>query len=327
MRFRGFLILGLAIALGVVAVLYYQNSERRAREEAAALLEQRAPLAEVVVARTALLYGDRVGPEHLRVVQWPSESVPPGAFSAVEQIVGGKEERYVLRPIEPGEPILPGKISGFGQQATIAAVLDPSMRAVTIRVNDVAGVAGFVMPGDKVDVLLTHDASGEGRGANPMTSILLQNVRVLGIDQTASGNEAKPKVVKAVTLEVTPVQAQKLALAQTVGQLSLALRHVGSSTMASSGLITMGDLTVGEIIREQAKPADATSPETLAPVVKKVVASSDTSRKVTVIRGVTLSVERMLSEAGPLSLVTDQARTQAAGADAQATEGSPGAAQ
>src|SRR3990170_1174974 len=106
MRFRGFLILGLAIALGVVAVIYYQNSERRAREEAAALLEQRAPLAEVVVARTALLYGDRIGPEHLRVVQWPSDSVPPGAFSAVEQIVGGKEERYVLRPIEPGEPIL-----------------------------------------------------------------------------------------------------------------------------------------------------------------------------------------------------------------------------
>src|SRR3546814_6537331 len=113
----------------------------------------------------------------------------------------------VLRTLEVNEPVLENKISGFGGKASLAAILSPEMHAVTIRVNDVAGVAGFVLPGDRVDVLLTRDRTG-GEGGNVannlITDVLLQNVKVLGIDQDANQEKDKPSDAKAVTLEVSP---------------------------------------------------------------------------------------------------------------------------
>src|SRR3546814_18955956 len=98
--------------------------------------------------------------EQLRLVKWPGDAVPEGAFTSIEALVGGEEERVVLRTLEVNEPVLENKISGFGGKASLAAILSPEMRAVTIRVNDVAGVAGFVLPGDRVD----RQSVVEGKG-------------------------------------------------------------------------------------------------------------------------------------------------------------------
>src|SRR3546814_9365193 len=123
------------------------------------------------------------------------------------------------------------------------------MRAVTIRVNDVAGVAGFVLPGDRVDVLLTRDRTG-GEGGNVannlITDVLLQNVKVLGIDQDANQEKDKPSVAKAVTLEVSPQQAQKLALASQLGSLALMLRNLGDAEQEMVKQITTSEPSGGE---------------------------------------------------------------------------------
>ena len=114
------------------------------------------------------------------------------------------------RPIETNEPVLKSKVSGFGGRAILSSMIAPDMRAMTIRINDVSGVAGFVLPGDHVDIILIRDFGG-----SPVTDILLQNIKVLGIDQDANQNRQQPGVVRAVTFEVTPTQSQKLVLAQT----------------------------------------------------------------------------------------------------------------
>lgn len=216
MRTRAFLLLGLAAVLAVFAVFLARNwLEDRARP-ATVVQEQKIPLTTVVVARTQLVYGNRIGREHLREVDWPVDSVPQGAFKTIDELISLEEDRVVLRTIEPGEPILPSKVTGFGERATLSAIVDKNMRAVTIRVDDVAGVAGFLVPGDKVDVMVTR----EEEDGDLLTDILLQNVKVLGVDQRATEEQDRPAVAKAVTLEVTPVQAQKLTLAQRVGQLS-----------------------------------------------------------------------------------------------------------
>ena len=119
--------------------------------------------------------------------------------------------------------MLAAKITGPGQRATLSAMLGDGMKAVTIRVNDVEGVAGFVLPGDRVDVVLTRT----GEKNNAVNDVVIQNVRVLAIDQLADQRADKPSVVKAVTLEVDPTDGQKVALAATVGTLSLLLRKAG----------------------------------------------------------------------------------------------------
>jgi pilus assembly protein CpaB len=155
-------------------------------------------------------------------VDWPSWSVPEGAFTSTEQLMPVGKQHVVLRPMAINEPILSSKLSGEGGRATLAALLRPDMRAYAVRVSETTGVAGFVLPGDVVDVLVTRQPSGEGQ--QQITDILLQNVRVIAIDQSASDDKSDPMVGKNATLEVSQVDAQKLALAQQVGSLSLALK-------------------------------------------------------------------------------------------------------
>src|SRR5262249_19794070 len=154
--------------------------------------------------------------------------------------------RVVLTAIEANEPILASKITGPGQRATLSATLQDGMKAVTIRVNDVEGVAGFVLPGDRVDVALTRQKDSNGKDKSS-TDVVLQNVRVLAIDQTADERNDKPSVARAVTLEVDTASAQKVALAASVGNLSLILRKAGDALADSTRPITLGDLTGGEV--------------------------------------------------------------------------------
>jgi pilus assembly protein CpaB len=164
--------------------------------------------------------------------------LPAGAFANVAAAMkDGK--RVVLAAIEQNEPILSVKITGAGQRATLSALVRDGMKAVTIRVNDVEGVGGFVLPGDRVDVVLTRQVDK----TSASNEVVLQNGRVLAVDQSADERADKPAVVKAVTLEVDQVGAQRLSLAATVGSLSLMLRKAGETTADKPRRITLDDLT------------------------------------------------------------------------------------
>jgi len=156
--------------------------------------------------------------------------------------------RVALRPMAANEPILRSKISGEGGRAAISAVLDPTKRAVAVRLSDVAGVGGFVLPGDVVDVLVTRTPMNPNGNSQQITDILLQKVRVIAIDQDASDSTDKPAIGKTATLEVAQVDAQKLALAQQVGQLSLALVNPASETSPTVETVSTNDLRDGAYV-------------------------------------------------------------------------------
>jgi pilus assembly protein CpaB len=193
---------------------------------------------KVVVAAIPFGFGTEITREHLREIDWPQGAIPRGAFASAEEILDGRTRRVALSGIEENEPILKTKLTGPGQRASLAAVIQDGMKAVTVRVNDVAGVAGFVLPGERVDILLTRSLEREDAYAD----VLLQNVKVLAIDQSADERSDKPSIVKAVTLEVNTGQAQKLTLAGTVGTLSLALRAAGAAEVEPTQRIAINDL-------------------------------------------------------------------------------------
>ena len=192
----------------------------------------------IVVASKPLRFGTELSAGALREVSWPEDAPPAGAFATIKELLNGGK-RVVLTAIEANEPILNTKITGSGQRATLSAVIHDGFRAVTVRVNDVEGVGGFVLPGDRVDIMLTRHADKN----NATTDVVLQNTRVLAIDQIADERSDKPAVVKAVTLEVDTVGAQKLSLAASIGTLSLMLRKAGEAVAEHTRRVTISDLT------------------------------------------------------------------------------------
>jgi pilus assembly protein CpaB len=232
--------IGFAVLFGLLAVFLAQiwlNNQADERLKSIEAQRKAAPPARtIVVAAKPLRFGDELTSSALREIAWPDNALPNGAFNKVVDITSGK--RIVLMPIDTNEAILASKITGPGQRATLSAVLNDGMKAVTIRVNDVEGVAGFVLPGDHVDVLLTRP----GEKSNAVNDVVIQDVRVLAVDQLADEKAEKPSVVKAVTLEVDPTQGQKVALAATVGTLSLLLRKAGEVVDADTRRVTTRDL-------------------------------------------------------------------------------------
>jgi pilus assembly protein CpaB len=238
-RLSTIIMIGVAVVFGLLAVFVAQawlNSQAEMR--ARSLEAQKKPLATqtIVVAAKPLRFGAELNAMSLREIPWTQDAVPHGAFSKISDLTSTR--RVVLTAIEANEPILASKITGSGQRATLSAMLADGMKAVTIRVNDVEGVAGFVLPGDHVDVVLTRQQDKAVAAAD----VVLQNVRVLAVDQIADERAEKPSVAKAVTLEVEVTAAQKLALAATVGTLSLALRKAGEATALNTRRITLSDL-------------------------------------------------------------------------------------
>jgi pilus assembly protein CpaB len=289
MRARAILMLGLAILFGAVSIVLVRQwmaSQVQAPRPVAA-----AETKSVVVAQLALRFGDRLTNANLREAEWPVAIVPPGAFEHVSDLTGAGENRVVLYPIGVGEPVLGTKVSGQGGRATLSTVIDKDMRAYTISVNEVSGTAGFVLPNDRVDILLTRHADGQ---ADPITDVLLQNVKVLAIDQLVNEKNDKPVVVRSVTILVTQEQAQKLTLAVTVGSLTLVLRNESDSTATEARTISVKDLRVGEANT----PAPPT-PSAATPVVERIQAPKvDPLAKVEVFRGVQSSVVEVNREGG-----------------------------
>jgi pilus assembly protein CpaB len=225
---------------GVIAVFLAQtwlNNEAEQRMRSLEAQRKATPSAHtIVVASKPLRFGDELSARSLREVPWPDDALPAGAFGRVAELTASK--RVVLMPIDANEAVLAAKITGPGQRATLSAMLHDGMKAVTIRVNDVEGVAGFVLPGDHVDIVLTRQTDKE-TGTN---DVVIQNARVLAIDQLADARAEKPSVVKAVTLEVDVVDGQKLALASAVGTMSLLLRKAGEMTADATRRVTLTDL-------------------------------------------------------------------------------------
>ncbi|TRC82165.1 Flp pilus assembly protein CpaB [Mesorhizobium sp. WSM4310] len=197
----------------------------------------------VVVAAMPLKFGDALSADKLREIPWPAGAIPAGAFKTTKDALAGEGTRQALQTISVNEPILATKITGPGQRATLSAVLGDGMKAVSIRVNDVLGVAGFVFPGDRVDILLTRTARGEDGADKSFVDVLLQGMKVLAIDQVADVSKDSPTVVKSVTVEASTKDAQKLTLAAGAGQLSLALRQAAASKGETTERVTLSDLT------------------------------------------------------------------------------------
>jgi pilus assembly protein CpaB len=232
--------IGFAVLFGLLAVFLAQtwlNNQADARmRNFEAQRKVPAPERTIVVANRPLRFGDELNATALREMPWPQDALPAGAFGKIADLTAGK--RVVLMPVDVNEAILASKITGPGQRATLSAVLGEGMKAVTVRVNDVEGVAGFVLPGDHVDVLLTR----QGEKNMAITDVVIENARVLAIDQLADERTDKPSVVKAVTLEVGITDGQKVALASTVGTLSLLLSKAGERADDMARRVTAADL-------------------------------------------------------------------------------------
>ena len=229
-----------AVLFGLLAVFLAQtwlNNQAEQRMKSLEAQKKSVPPAHtIVVASRPLRFGDTLGALSLREVPWPENALPAGVFAKIGELTSGK--RVVLMPIDENEAILASKITGPGQRATLSAMLHDGMKAVTIRVNDVEGVAGFVLPGDHVDVVLTRQRDKE----SATNDVVIQNAGVLAIDQLADARAEKPSVVKAVTLEVDETDGQKLALASAVGTLSLVLGKAGEAAQDSPRQVSLKDL-------------------------------------------------------------------------------------
>jgi pilus assembly protein CpaB len=242
-------LIALALSAGAVAVFLV------ARWVGVGGAAHRGP--PVVVAVVAVEGGEPLVSVQLQVLAWPGISPPQGAFSSVDAVAG----RIPRQPLVPGEPVLESRLVPVDGRAGLASVLSPGKRAITVRVNDVIGVAGFALPGTFVDVLVSaRDANNE-----PFSRIVLERVKVLAVAQDTVSAPAKPKVVNAVTLELTPDESERLDLARSVGSLSLALRNELDKTRQTSAGTRL-DTLMGVVPTASAVPALAGSAARAAPV-------------------------------------------------------------
>lgn len=221
----------------------------------------------IVSAALDIPFGQKIEPAHLRLIEWPdSTPLPSGVLKTIEEAQGKIANRQILE----GELVLKSRIVEHVSGSTLSAIIEPNMRAITLRVNDVVGVAGFLLPGNRVDVL--HSRKLKNRAD---ISVILENLKVLAVDQTASPNKDKPVVVRAVTLEVAPKQAIKLFKATQEGSIQLVLRN------------PLDDSKIPQITQEK-------KPVTQKPVTQTKPKQSYNSgySSVTVIRGTNVNVSK-----------------------------------
>jgi pilus assembly protein CpaB len=242
----------------------------------------RAASNKVVVAAVDIELGSRLNTQLLKTIDWPSGSLPAGAIGDPQAL----QDRVVKTSILRGEPVLEAKLAPVGSSGGLSAVIPEGKRAITVRVNDVIGVAGFALPGNYVDIVVNTQIDGDSKGDKQISKIVLEHILVLAVAQEANRDETKPKVVNAVTLEVTPEQAEKLDLARSVGTLSLVLRNQVDKHGADTAGVMKRQLLAGDV----ATPAEPAKPKAAAHHRKsvQVTAQPPTSPKITieVIKGV-----------------------------------------
>ena len=258
-----------SVALGLgalfVAKVVLPAQMAGAAPAAAAVLPQ--PRTQpVVVAAQPIAYGTRLEARQQKVVGYPADAAPAGAFASIEQVMtqdqGGAPS--ALAALGEREPLLPSKLSGPGARATIAAEIAEGMRAYTIRVSEVSGVGGHALPGDRVDVVLARDLSQDEKHKDFVSEVVIQNVRLLGVNLNADPTSTKIEPPNTATLEVSVSDAQKLSVAGDLGVLSLALRRIGAAETADVRPVASRELaTRAPILRRLEQPA----PRRTAPAV------------------------------------------------------------
>ncbi len=246
MQVRAIVILALALVMGGVSVflvntyLQQQVSERKTVGS--------VKTAQVVVAKKDLVFGQKLDEESIGMVSYPAEAIPNGAFTNLSAVLNAESPAIALTDIKDREIILPAKISPHGARGGLPAKIPEDMRAMTISVNEVKGVAGFVLPGDFVDVL--HTTTVGRRDDRPVTRVIKQNLQVLGVDQLSSDDSNEPKVVNAVTLLVTQRDGQRLTLAQRLGELNLLLRNEFDGSILADQVVSYESLLTVETGRK-----------------------------------------------------------------------------
>ena len=239
---------------------------------------------KVAVALVDISLGARIAPEMVRMVDWPSSALPPGAINDPKLL----DARVTRTSIQHGEPIMESKLAPPGTQGGLSAVVGEGKRAMTVRVNDVVGVAGFALPGNYVDILVNtqDDAAKTGTGRDPSISkIVLERILVLAIAQESNRDDTKPKVVNAVTLELTPDQTEKLDLARSVGTLSLVLRNQIEDKPVNTDGATKTSLLDAKVAAQVAPPAPR-------PVQRRRVVQGPAGPQVDVIKGLERSSQQ-----------------------------------
>lgn len=244
----------------------------------------------VVVARRAMEFGTEITPELLREIPWAVSDRPDGSFQSINEILNG-ERRVALRAIAPGEVVLSDRISGFGGRAALSQVIEDGKVAAAMRVNDVTGTAGFILPSDYVDVLLTTNPGSSIQ--QTITDVLLRNVRVLAIDQLANENQDGAIVARAVVLELDIDDAQRVQLASTVGALSLALRNITDAAEGEDDRVRT--IRYSDLQPQQDEPEPTPTRTVRAPVRR--APSPYTNMIVT--RGLDSSTERVIRDRSP----------------------------
>jgi pilus assembly protein CpaB len=249
----------------------------------------------ILVANDTLAFGTPIGVKDVREIAWPAQSSPEGAFTNFAELTKDGR-RITLSPFVRDEPIISSKVSAPDQRASLSRVIEKGKRAVTVAVDDVRGVAGFIFPGDFVDVVLTR--TDNSNGPQNFSEVILQHVKVLAIDQMAGQRQEHPTVAKAVTVEVDPEQALRILLAANVGKLSLILRQPEEVALAPDAKITDRDLFGGDdsqasVPTNSSLPAVQAQPVALQPADPPPMASpppapspETATRKITVVRSV-----------------------------------------
>lgn len=249
----------------------------------------------IVVATADVERGQRLAPDMLRLADMPAKDVPKDAFTDLSRV----KDRILKENLAKGEIVSEALLAPPGTVGGLSALIPEGKRAITVRVNDVIGVAGFALPKNYVDVIVHTErdpgpSGGQSRGALHISKIVLERIKVLAVAQELNGDETKPKVVNAVTLEVTPEQAETLDLARGVGTLSLALRNQIDTTLPETAGATKRSL-LNELDAVAAAPAPA--PVRKAPAVRRVAVVANTpaalARRncVSVLNGVQMSQE------------------------------------
>lgn len=250
---RGLLLIALSLIMAIGAA-YTANQWVAAQ----VVGETEADDTRIVAAAMEIPYGTKVESRHLKYVEIPNDVAPDGVFSTTDDVEG----MVAVTQISRGEILLSSRFAAHETGSTLAALVGENMRALTVRVNDVIGVAGFLLPGNRVDVI----SSRKGSNKRAVTETILRDIKVLAVDQTASTDKNEPVIVRAVTLEMTPEQTEILVKARTEGEIQLTLRNP---------------------LEEDIIPEPQTTPEPAKKrvVVKKPARRTDSSTTVTIIRG------------------------------------------
>ena len=247
--------IGIAAVFGAVSIFaadLWLKSEASQRVETRTVeIQAPAPpkveFKTIVVASEPLRFGMQLERAQLTEIPWPQDSLPGGAFATIDALLADGS-RVVLSPMEANEPVLLAKLSGPNGRASLSNLLAPGMRAVTVKTDEVAGVGGFITPGDRVDIVLTRDAgaidevkknANGAAGSTIATEVVVENAKVLSVGQAADERQTTPQVASSVTIEVTADGAGKIALARNIGTLSLQLRASGEVSSATEGLTTI----------------------------------------------------------------------------------------